>query len=133
MSSVNKQKWQAGKFWKNSNFTQALAHNFVRIVFKIQTKNFSDILNDQRASSLKQSANSGYFEKPLISYNRALYPRLVPELSSSWNPLYPFPWNFSWKKCQQRIIRKFPIGPSLIQLNMYIYFICLFKSLILIC
>ena len=28
-------------------FTPALTHNFVSIVFKIQTKEFSDILNDQ--------------------------------------------------------------------------------------
>ena len=53
------------KTLKNSYLTQALAHNFVRIVFRIQTKDFS-ILNDQRAPSLKQSANSEYFEKTYL-------------------------------------------------------------------
>ena len=33
-------------------FTLALPHNFVLIVFRIQTKDFSDILNDVRAPSL---------------------------------------------------------------------------------
>ena len=56
-----------------------MAQNFVRVVFRIQTTDFSDILNDQRALSLKQSPNSEYFEKPLISKNRTFYPRLSPE------------------------------------------------------
>ena len=51
------------KTLKKPYFTQALGHNFVRIVFRIQTKDFSDICNDQRTPSLKQSANSEYFGK----------------------------------------------------------------------
>ena len=110
-------------FTQDSDFTQALAHNFVRIAFRIQTKGFSDILNDQRAPSLKQSANSGYFGKSLISYNRTLYPRVGPELLRIHSTHFPETFHddktlLKKQKCQQRIIRKSPVGPFLIQLNM---------------
>ena len=61
-------------------FTLTLSHNFAHILFRIQTKDFSDILNEQRAPSLKQSVNCGYFAKALISF---LFPN-VEHFNPDW-------------------------------------------------
>ena len=127
---VNESGNQEGS--ENTFFTPALAHKFVRTVFRIQTKDFSDILNDSRAPSLKQNANCRYFRKRLISRIK----HFTPDWTQNVLLLEMFSTHSSSPHCKEKkTVNKVcwpigPIGTFLILLTLYIGYP--FKSLILI-